>query len=445
MRLSLTKNSVWIQIFTVFFCISTLLACSESDRPKNVRRGSQRGQNRFEKPTSESGVNAAGYMGFLTLGTKQLQRTLDIVLKRGRSEFIHSCQLVKLEPQENNTESISVQTSDGSCHGERNVWTWNAVETFVVKYEDAERGSQSKILSITRNTTRDIRITQNTSRMNYAIDVYEEVVIFEKTNTANIYKFTYASQPLITKTAVAGTPTPDTKQKKKSMVNWQDQAGNASATTVLDKDSTAERREETIEDDDTDTRNPSAARSRKVGLTIRIEGTVNITNRQDTKWSFEQGAMAKYDRYSANGQNIEFSSTLSLDQAATDLSFVCGRPMGQFLTLQEATGAPEKYHPRISVAADGTITTTSLITKFQTRSCSTGQGYIEGFADVTETVLAAEAIAVRPVDFRRTTSNDEDNRRRGRRGGANKNSNDDLEINADLNLDPSSTTSRNTP
>ncbi len=423
-RLKFRKN-LYIQLFTWLFCTLTLIACGGSNRPKNVHRNSQNQPGKPQKPTTETGVNAAGYMAYITVATKQLERALDFAINQNRSKFLHECQKDDFVVRAVNatTDEVIVKTlkARGRCDFGRENWTGH--EIFTVTYEDSGRGASAKIVKIVgdlRQATVLDRSGTGNNKLTWRLN--SEDISITKTGTAGVYEFTYENGMELDKTSSRTVDNRRNDNRGRVRTENKTTAKNEDKKTVAGAHDAGPDllAEDDPIDRDTVTPRPTTTETQFTALAnITASGTVNIANADAVTWSITHAAV-DYSR-SRNNREPEIITLLTIANV-TNLTLVCGRPVGQFPAVQSVPSSKgeKDFQPAVTVQEDGTIVSLDLRATFQTNTCKMETPDTAGFRELMESLVQAESIATRPVDLSAVGANADAQVRRtglGGRGG----------------------------
>lgn len=361
---SFSKKTKCLHIFTCFFIVLFIIACSNSTRTKNVQGYPKNSQpNAPQKPTPNTGLHAPGYAALNLIAIKQTARALDIVLNRKNSKYIHSCQTLTISDPENRNQIITLVSRPQNCgrlNSSSNIKSntnsnskdesWDAYESFTVTFDDGDRGSPSNIKTIIKDQNSRATVIERSLAKNnttIAINLAGEKIEFTRVTEGRL-QFNYRANLLL-----SVTETRQTKEKKNK---------------------------------------------KTVHASLVASGFVNISNLTKPLWTLTQTDLT----YEHSKNNLLYISTMfSLITGAPteNLETVCGLPIGQFGANQYVTinGQSDSYTPAFIIDPTAVISTPGYNVKFQSKTCApSARNGLRGFQDLIESVLLAEKITNQP-------------------------------------------------
>lgn len=392
MKLMKTIKTPLIQCVTIILCAVTLIACSESNRTKNVRNAPKSGSKAAPAPTPTTGLNAAGYMALNTISLKQVVRAFDLATRQHDSVYLHACQTL-VATQDGDMVKVKIVTPEESCPQEsrgrsaQNRTTWIADETFEITYTDSSRKAIKKIekrpgMQIMGKKTKD-------GRPVVEFNIGGETISFTRpTETANYYLFKYESTLRL-----------ETTETRRARNN---ERRPRTASGLRAKNNDASRPEANSQDKELETDvNPTTdgladgTANTVTQINFKAEGTFNFETQSDEAWAITENSI-EYKR--SRNQRAEIAN-LTFDMATgantENLALVCGMPIGVFEIIQSVQSDNKRgdYKPKVVIDRDGSIAVPSARDRMASKTC-TDEG-LKGFTDLFATIEAAEQLTKR--------------------------------------------------
>lgn len=329
-----------------FFAIA---ACSSDEVPKVVtyhhKNGTDCGNNCPNKPTPETGDNAAPHAALSLLAIKQASRYLDLALKGKKSQYYNHCLDLNSEKKSATKDSLLITMDPKKCKDPQDGTTWSGLEEIEITYTDENRGLEAQIIEIKKLVNlKSNRISQIKKHQSKEILVNDETLFTKQTDGS--FKFSYR--------------------------------GSLNIKTEL------KLKAKTVKDD----ARPNAEQIATNEIELEAEGTAFLLADQ---WKISSLSL---DLHRYGTRVIEINSSLDLIPVEADAFTVlsCGHPVTNFLATQEISRqgqAPKTYNPIVKINALGEISIANGSGKFPPKKCE------NGLSELDETLTRADTEIVR--------------------------------------------------